>query len=59
MDNKTNINHEKTDTNNENLIPILNTPKIFYPFIGLICFMIIVLFIMEFIKLFWSFYDKI
>ncbi len=41
MDNKTNIN-------NENLIPKFNAPGVFYPAIGLLCFMIIMLFLILF-----------
>lgn len=32
------------NTNNENIIPKLNSPRVFYPTIGLLCFMIIMLF---------------
>lgn len=34
----------KTNTKNENIIPKLNSPGVFYPTIGLLCFMIIMLF---------------
>ena len=40
MDNNTNINK-----NNENLIPKLNLPGVFYPIIGVLIFMIIMLFL--------------
>ena len=43
MDNKTN-----TNTNNENLIQKFNAPGIFYPIIGVLCFMIIMLFLILF-----------
>jgi hypothetical protein len=39
---------DKTNTNNENLIPKFNTPGIFYPIIGVLCFMIIMLFLILF-----------
>jgi hypothetical protein len=37
-----------TNTNNENVIPKLNIPNIFYPLIGVLCFMIIILFLIMF-----------
>jgi hypothetical protein len=36
------------NTNNEDVIPKLNTPKVIYPLIGLLCFMIIMLFLIIF-----------